>query len=826
MSPRYSSGSSFLKRLEDFFRKDYDRNKLTINYIRYIGLWGHPLYYVLCAIVFPQPYESFELRFATAITFVPILFHSFYPVRFRPLMMIYWYLWLTFTFPVVFTYLMLMNDFSGLWLVAETVMLFVFIIFITNFFLLTLLFVSGIAVAYAGFVATTGTHLTITPDIIEYFLSVPIAILLGLLVNSTNKKGALANERNTVLQSLAGSIAHEMRNPLGQIRHCLYSIQSLLPQVTHEEYNKPIGKERLESLYERVVRGQMAVKRGAQVIDMVLSEVREKPIGPESFTYLSAVRVTRNALDEFGYESELDRKRIHLVAKDSFIFHINETLFVFVLFNLLKNALFYFKTFPESQITVRLETGKTHNYIYFHDSGPGISSEALPHIFDSFFTKGKTAGTGLGLAYCKRIMTAFGGDIVCKSIEGQYTEFTLSFPVISEKEMNIYTERVISMGMADFKGKHLLIVDDEALYRIVLKKYLAPLQVEVDEAVDGREALHKLAERRYDLVIMDLNMPSMGGYEAVERLRRGEAGQEACSVPVAAHSSESVMTARSRSENAGMQAFIAKPCSQAELITSLRSVINTVPEGKYPGSPFTGRKVLLVDDSALNRDLLAMYLRDKGIVVTVSDSGDQALEILRKQDFELMITDIHMPGMDGLELTSRIRSSRNHRYARMPVIGLSGAIEEEAAARNAGMNDFRVKTDSPRLLLASIGRQLSVPAENPLQEKAVKEYAHSTAVTSAYGLSLSESEDLLRIFHEEFKDMPASLRRALEEADIESLKQQAHKLKGSAAILGIVSLSKAAEELEMHCRNGRTEDPRPKVEHIVEALDALLEEKT
>ena len=826
MTPGYFTRQSFFKQVEDFLQKDYERNELTINYIRYIGLWGHPLYYFLCTFVFPQPYESFYLRFVSAISFVPILFHQHYSNKFRPLLMLYWYLWLTFTFPVVFTFLLLMNNFSGLWLVAETVMLLVFIIFISNYFLLAILSISGICIAYAGFVVSTGTHLLITTKIIEYFLSIPVAILLGVLVNSTNKMGALAQERNSVLQSLAGSIAHEMRNPLGQIHHCLYSIQNLLLQVNPVILDNPIGKEKLDTLLERVQHGQMAVKRGTQVIDMVLSEVREQPIGPETFAYLSATRLTRNALDECGYESEQDRRRVHLVIKDDFIVHVNETLLVFVLFNLLKNALFYFKTNLHSKITVCLEKGERYNYLLFRDSGPGISSETLPHIFDSYFTKGKTSGTGLGLAYCKRVMTAFGGDISCKSVEGEYTEFKLSFPIISASEMNIYTENVIAMGRADFQGKRLLIVDDEALFRIILKNYLAPLHVEIDQAVDGCEALKLLAVKRYDLVVMDLNMPSMGGYEAVERLRSGEAGQESCSVPVVAHSSESVLTARSRCENAGMQAFIAKPCSQVELISLLRSVLYTIIVGKCQGSPLSGRKVLLVDDSALNRHLFTICLRDAGLAVTVADNGSQALEILMRQDFELLITDIHMQGMDGIELARRIRSSRNQTLCRLPIIGLSGAIEEEESATNAGINEFCIKTASPNLLLAAIGRQLSIPAANSLSENAVKEYSQSTKVTSTYGLSLSESEELLQIFLDEFKDSPACLRRALEENDIDSLNKQSHKLKGSAAILGIMSLSKAAEELEMQCRFGRTDDIGSKVERIIKALEELLANKS
>ncbi|MBN1278838.1 MAG: hybrid sensor histidine kinase/response regulator, partial [Chlorobiaceae bacterium] len=168
---------------------------------------------------------------------------------------------------------MLMNNLSGLWLVAETVMLVVFIIFIHNFFLLFFLLIFGIWIAYTSYVHTTGAHFIVTKEMIEYFISVPIAFLLGILVKYTQKKSSLAEERNAVLESLAGSIAHEMRNPLGQIRHCLSSIQNQLPHYLPERCAEAFDRKKLESLYERVAQGQMAVRRGVQVIDMVLGEI-------------------------------------------------------------------------------------------------------------------------------------------------------------------------------------------------------------------------------------------------------------------------------------------------------------------------------------------------------------------------------------------------------------------------------------------------------------------------------------------------------------------------------------------------------------------------
>ncbi|MCF8383557.1 MAG: response regulator [Chlorobium sp.] len=818
MTSRHTPKPSLLKKGVEFLRKDYDRNEFTIDMARFVGFWAHPLYYVIWTVILPQPFESPALRFASAIAFIPLFFAKRYPVRLKPWVNLYWYLWLTLTLPVVFTYLTLMNNFSGMWLICETMMLLVFIIFIPNYFLLTFLLASGISIAYAGFFFSTGTHLIVTTEIIEYLLPLPMAILLGLLSGFTIKKGEMAQERNRVLQSLAGSIAHEMRNPLGQIRHCLNSIQNQLPHFHPERRAEPLKKEELDTLYDKVAHGQMAVKRGIQVVDMVLGEIREKPIDPESFTYLSAERVIRKALDEYGYESEHERERVHLDAGETFIFRINETLFVFVLFNLLKNALFYLKSHPQSEITVRLAKGVPHNCLFFRDTGPGISKDDLPHIFESFHTRGKSNGTGLGLAYCKRVMKAFGGNIRCDSVQGKYTEFTLLFPSVESGTLDEYNARTIADALPDFKGKRLLLVDDESIYRMTVKKYLLPLHIDIHEAANGREALVLAAGNYYDLIIMDLNMPLMNGYEAVERMRRGEAGEDARATPVIAHSAEPAYIAQAMSEKAGMQALISKPCSQAELINALRATLYSVPYGKSVSGKLEGKRVLLVDDSALNRKLLALSLKDAGLQVTVSGNGEESWTILQKQPFDLLITDIRMQGMDGLELTRRIRATTESGLRRLPVVGLSGAAEEEAAARAAGMDEFRLKTDNPNLLLASIGKLLA-SGSTAHPDTAAETPAASAAITASYGFTPAETENLIKMFLDEFSDTPECMRLALANNDIDSLRQQAHKLKGSSAMLGIEPLRQASEKLERSCRSGRSEDLDTQVEKIGAALD-------
>lgn len=819
MAFRHPLKSALLKKGVDFLRKDYERNKLTIDLTRYIALWGHPLYYVICAYILPQPYESAVLRFGSAIAFIPILFYKHYPENVRPWLNLYWYLWLTFTFPVIFTYLMLMNDLSGLWLVAETVMLLVFIIFIPNHLILTFLLLSGLSIAYAGYVFSTGNHLIITKEIIEYFVSIPVAILLGLVISYTNNKGAKAQERNRVLQSLAGSIAHEIRNPLGQIRQCLNSIQNLLPPFHPERSTEQLSEGSLSRIYDRVAHGQMAVKRGVQVIDMVLGEIREKPIDPDSFTYLSAARITRKALDEYGYDSERERERVHLDMRETFTFRIDETLFVFVLFNLLKNALYYLRSHADSEIRIRLKCGREYNYLFFHDTGPGIAKEDLPYIFDSFHTSGKGEGTGLGLAYCKRVMRAFGGDIRCDSVKGEYTEFTLSFPVVDTKELTNYNARVIANALPDFRGKRLLIVDDEHRYRMTVREYLSPLKVKIDEAANGREALDQAAKHHYDLIIMDLNMPLMNGYEAVERLRRGEAGEEASLTPVIAHSTGSAYITQSMSEKAGIQALIAKPCSQAELINMLQAVLDAEPCRQPKTVTLSGRRVLFVDDSAPNRDLLAMSLTEAGLLVAVAGNGAEGWNMLQEQEFDLLITDIRMPEMDGLELTRLLRTSAELHLRHLPVVGLSGTAEEEAA-RAAGMDNFQLKTNSLDSLLASIGKLLaSSPTEQPTD--VTPSPIHLAVSATSHGQRQAEMKNLTMAFLDEFRDALAMMRKSLAGHNIDNLREQAHKLKGSAALFGAKSVQQAAETLERNCRSGRTEELDKQVENLAAALDEL-----
>lgn len=208
------------------------------------------------------------------------------------------------------------------------------------------------------------------------------------------------------VKSLAGSIAHETRNPLAGIKGCC-----------------ELMKDNLNQLIEYVDLIADSSTQGLAMIDMILANIRDGEVDKSNFTNLSISDVVKKALKQFSYQNQQDRDLVSYNLNEDFIFRGDENMMIFVIYNLLKNALHY-----QVKIEIRSEIKPDGNYLYFKDYGPGIELDKLELIFESFFTSGKKDGTGLGLPFCRRIMRAFDGEIICKSEAEKGAEFEMRFP--------------------------------------------------------------------------------------------------------------------------------------------------------------------------------------------------------------------------------------------------------------------------------------------------------------------------------------------------------------------------------------------------------------
>jgi len=208
------------------------------------------------------------------------------------------------------------------------------------------------------------------------------------------------------VKSLAFSIAHETRNPLAGIKGCCELMKDNLNQLI----------EYIDLIYD-------SSSQGLAMIDMILNNIRDGNIDQSNFVELSISDTAKKAIRQYAYGNEEEKDLVSLSLESDFIFKGDENMMIFVIFNLLKNSLYY-----KSKIGIRTEAKPDGNYLYFKDYGPGIKKDKLALIFESFFTSGKKDGTGLGLPFCKRIMTAFDGNIICRSEIGKWTEFEMKFP--------------------------------------------------------------------------------------------------------------------------------------------------------------------------------------------------------------------------------------------------------------------------------------------------------------------------------------------------------------------------------------------------------------
>ncbi|PMG98116.1 quorum-sensing autoinducer 1 sensor kinase/phosphatase LuxN [Vibrio lentus] len=358
-----------------------------------------------------------------------------------------------------------------------------------------------------------------------------------------------ADRRIRQSRALANSIAHEMRNPLAQVQ---LHFEILKQHIDNQAPAKQILLD--------IENGQAAIQRGRQLIDIILREVSDSSPEHGPITMTSIHKAVDQAVSHYGFENEKIIERIRLPQHADFVAKLNETLFNFVIFNLIRNAIYYFDSYPDSQIEISTTTGSYENILVFRDTGPGIDETIAHKIFDDFFSYQKSGGSGLGLGYCQRVMRSFGGRVECKSKLGEFTEFHLYFPVVPNAPkadalrtpyFNDWKHNQPAENKAEAEAKperqapsadndpapetektqtanppasnHLaptvLIVDDKEVQRTLVQMYLNRLGVNSLQAKNGENAVELFKTHQVDLILMDVQMPVMNGFDASQIIK-------------------------------------------------------------------------------------------------------------------------------------------------------------------------------------------------------------------------------------------------------------------------------------------------------------------
>lgn len=256
-----------------------------------------------------------------------------------------------------------------------------------------------------------------------------IAVSLGIMGLATSRYHVMDDSR-----MLAASVAHEMRTPLATIRLQSQAIGNYLPAliqgyqlaVEHKLVDKPIPADAFNQLANLSDKIQGQVFVASQAIDMLLALVSAQNLTERDFRPFSAKEAAESAILQAGVDKH--GARIELEVRSDFVVFASREFLVFVLINLLKNALEALRYQDDGRVVVVVLNDSSGPRIEVIDNGPGIDSKVLPHIFDHFFTtKTRGSNTGVGLTFCRSVMQTFGGSIRCKSVMGEFTQLTLSF---------------------------------------------------------------------------------------------------------------------------------------------------------------------------------------------------------------------------------------------------------------------------------------------------------------------------------------------------------------------------------------------------------------
>jgi two-component system response regulator PhcR len=245
----------------------------------------------------------------------------------------------------------------------------------------------------------------------------------------------LFQAKRRTMMALAAHVAHEVSTPLVTIRMLAASLEEQMPALRQALCRVPSRSptdalcepEVLELLEVAPARIRSAAERASLLMQLMLVNAREEAVDTRDYRVFSMARCVQDALGSYCF-AEGERDLVGL-SGDDFDVWGSDLLMTFVIYNLLKNALYAVRAARKGGVTICIEPGSPFNRLYVRDTGEGIPVDTLPRIFEEFFTgTGSRGGTGMGLPFCRRVMTAFGGTIACRSREGEHTELELCFP--------------------------------------------------------------------------------------------------------------------------------------------------------------------------------------------------------------------------------------------------------------------------------------------------------------------------------------------------------------------------------------------------------------
>jgi signal transduction histidine kinase/CheY-like chemotaxis protein len=412
--------------------------------------------------------------------------------------------------------------------------------------------------------------------------------VIGIIVNLSRWKALEAELRaakesaeanSTAKSQFLANMSHEIRTPLNGVLGMAQALET-------DELSAP-QKEKVGIILES---GKSLMSLLNDVLDLTKIEAGKMEISAVPGDFLHTLKRTRQL-----FQATAEDKGLELLVRYDSNFpqrlSYDPTRVRQCVSNLISNAI---KFTSKGRVEISLSAKKldTSDYmvaVEVSDTGIGMAEETVGKLFSVFTqadgaTTRKFGGSGLGLAISRQLARMMGGDITVISEPGKGSTFSLTFraqEATAAPAAGLVTSRVVEPARKSLRGLRVLLTDDNAINRQVIKLFLAPQGCDIVEATNGKEALDLLAQHEFDVVLLDVHMPVMDGKEAIQRMRAEPRWKD---VPVIALTADAMSGDRERYIALGMTDYISKPVDQRELIAKMHQVRGLEIEEARPAS--------------------------------------------------------------------------------------------------------------------------------------------------------------------------------------------------------------------------------------------------
>ena len=470
---------------------------------------------------------------------------------------------------------------------------------------------------------------------------------------------AAAEQANQAKSSFLANMSHELRTPLNAILGYSEMLREEAEDEGHDDFVPDLNK--IHSA------GTHLLGLINDVLDLSKIEAGKMEL------YLETVEL-RQLVDDVAATIkplvEKNRNTIEVVCPAGESSHTDITKVRQVLLNLLSNASKFTK---KGKVTLSAscdsKDGKDWISLSVQDSGIGMTDEQMAKLFQAFqqadaSTTRKYGGTGLGLAISRKFCQMMGGDITVTSKPGQGSCFTIHLPrvVIDPKKVTIEVEEESPPLIVD--GSSVLVIDDDAAVRELVKRSLSKEGLDVMTASGGKDGLELARKYRPDVITLDVQMPGMDGWEVLKTLKADPELREIAVIMMTNIDEKNTGYALGAAE------YMTKPVDRERLVAVLKKFRDNA----------TTRPVLVVEDDGAVRELVRRALSQDGLKVLEAANGREALERVEQSLPSLILLDLMMPGMDGFGFIEKLR--RKEEWRRIPVVVLTSEdVTPEEQAR-------------------------------------------------------------------------------------------------------------------------------------------------